>query len=444
VTPEQSLLGSILVGGRQLFRAASASLDAKDFEQAQHAVIWDQMARMDAADVGIDIVTVTSSLEARNKLDAAGGYLYVTSLIDEIPDVDNLSSYCKLIVDARTKRELSSALNKASSSLDAGTHPIKVVGELQKAVRQTLKRDASPHVWEITSLVEQGDADIRAAIRNHGRIPGIPTGFRDLDSLTGGLQQGDLFVVGARPSVGKSALATCIAYQVALRAKSVVFFSLEMAARQVESRLRAIDSGVDLQRLRFGNLGPKELEMLDDSGKRLASLKIVVDDTPSISVAEVAARAQKVSLGSGLDLMVIDYLQLMGKGGGSTRAEQIASNAYSLKALAKELSCTVMALSQISRQMEREDREPVLSDLKESGGIEEAADVALLLHVNGDPNIAALTRDGILAKQRNGPTGRVGFAWHGPTASFREPIQIVGGDASQTPSGSGMGRSASF
>lgn len=424
MTPEQSLLGSILVGGRQLFRAAAASLEAEDFQDPRHAVIWKAMSALDVAELGIDLVTVTSALTERAKIEQAGGALYISSLLDEIPDVDNLASYCRLIVDSRTKRELASAIDRASSALESGSHPVKVVGELQKAVRQTLKRDASPHVFGIESLVEAGDAAIQAAIRNHGRLPGIPTGFRELDALTGGLQGGDLFVIGARPSVGKSSFALSIIHQVTLRGRSAIFFSLEMAARQVEMRLRALDANVDLQRIRMGTLHDSELSALSDSGKRLANLKLVVDDTPSITGAEIGARSQKTMLGVGLDVIVVDYLQLMGRGTGASRAEQIGANSYALKGLAKELNVCVIALSQINRLVEREEREPGLADLKESGGIEEAADSVLFLHSDPDPNIAALSRHGLLVKQRNGPTGRIHLGWHGPTASFREPVSV--------------------
>ena len=426
MTPEQSLIGSVLVGGRQVFRSASASVEPADFSDSRHEVIWKQMLSMDGSGLGIDLVTVTGMLEASGRLERAGGYAYLTSLLDEIPDIDNLPSYARLIVDARTKRELEGAIERASMALGSGSHPVKVVEELQRAVRHTLKRDASPHVSEISALVDKGNADIRTAIRNQGRLSGVLTGFRELDALTGGLQPGDVFVIGARTGLGKSALAISIIHQAALAGKSILFCSLEMAAKQVEMRLRSVDSGVDIQRIRLGALNERELESLDESGRRLAGLKIVIDDTPSIGIAEIGARAQKLSLSTGLDIVVVDYLQLMGKAQGSTRSEQIGYNAYQLKGLAKELGVVVLALSQISRLVEREEREPTLADLKESAAIEEAADGVLLLHKDPDEEIAKVSRMGILAKQRNGPTGRVGFAWHGPTASFREPVRIVG------------------
>ena len=423
VEVERSILGAVLLDNQAL-NAAAQVLAPDDFFGDANRLIYEAMTWLSERSEAIDTVTLREELERRDVLERAGGAAYISSLIDGLPAAANVDQYARIIKDKAALRNLIGASNsiirmalegaiETDDLLDRAEHSIFAISE-SKIRRGFLSvRDvAFDAMKEIEELMERGDY-----------VTGVPTGFKRLDALTAGLQPGDLVIVAARPSMGKTALALNVAQHVALEAGGCVgVFSLEMSVQQVIRRLVTAVAQVDAHKLATGFLSSGDKDRLLDGLHKLSETKIFIDDSASLTALEMRAKARRLKAEHGLDLLVVDYLQLVRT---DNRNLELGEISRSLKALAKELEVPVMALSQLSRATEtRSGHRPQLSDLRESGNLEQDADVVAFIfrpevYNQEDPELEGLA-ELIIAKQRNGPIGSVPLAFLKPYTLFRD------------------------
>ncbi|NKB87355.1 MAG: replicative DNA helicase [Acidobacteria bacterium] len=427
---ERSILGSILLDN-QAFNTAAQVVTAEDFFGDSNRVIYDAMAALSERNEGIDPITLRAELERQDVLDRAGGAAYISSLIDGMPTGGNIEQYARLIKDKSSLRSLITTSNDiigmamegavdTDELLDRAEHSISEISEAKIRKGFLSVRDvAFDTMKEIEELMERGDF-----------VTGTPTGFSRLDAMTAGLQKGDLFILAARPSMGKTALAINVAQHVALEAGGTVgIFSLEMSVQQLIRRMVTGVAQVDAHKLSTGFLSNADKDKLLDALGQLSDTKIFIDDSAAITVLEMRAKARRLAAEHGLDLLVIDYLQLVR---GSIRTDnrnlEIGEISRGLKALAKELMVPVVCLSQLSRAPEtRSGHRPQLSDLRESGNIEQDADVVAFIFrpevYSDDPELEGIA-ELIISKQRNGPIGTVPLAFMKAFTLFRDRADV--------------------
>lgn len=419
---EQSVLGSMIIDKNAIVRATE-SLKSDDFYRDSHKVIFSGIMELFQKDIPIDMITLIEHLKSVEKLDSAGGISYITEISNSVPSIANLNSYVKIVEEKAILRRLIKASNEIIEKTYSGQDVVEnVIDFAQKKVFDIAEKRSTNDYEPISSVLERGFLEIERLFNNKGAITGIPTGFKDLDAKTSGFQKGDMVLIAARPSMGKTTFALNIAQQAALRAgKSVVIFSLEMSKEQLAYKLLCAEANVDMLKLRTGNLDDEDWENIARASGPLAAAKIYIDDTAGVSVMEMRAKCRRIKMEYGIDLIMIDYLQLM-SGSGESRQQEVSEISRSIKALAKEMQCPVVALSQLSRAPEqRADHRPMLSDLRESGSIEQDADVVMFLYRDEyynketeEKNVAEC----IIAKQRNGPVGTVKMAWLGQYSKF--------------------------
>ncbi len=419
---EQSVLGSMIIDKNAIVRATE-SLKSDDFYRDSHKVIFSGIMELFQKDIPIDMITLIEHLKSVEKLDSAGGISYITEISNSVPSIANLNSYVKIVEEKAILRRLIRASNEIIEKTYSGQDVVEnVIDFAQKKVFDIAEKRSTNDYEPISSVLERGFLEIERLFNNKGAITGIPTGFKDLDAKTSGFQKGDMVLIAARPSMGKTTFALNIAQQAALRAgKSVVIFSLEMSKEQLAYKLLCAEANVDMLKLRTGNLDDEDWENIARASGPLAAAKIYIDDTAGVSVMEMRAKCRRIKMEYGVDLIMIDYLQLM-SGSGESRQQEVSEISRSIKALAKEMQCPVVALSQLSRAPEqRADHRPMLSDLRESGSIEQDADVVMFLYRDEyynketeEKNVAEC----IIAKQRNGPVGTVKMAWLGQYSKF--------------------------
>jgi replicative DNA helicase len=406
---EQSVLGSMLIE-RQAIMAAIGILGPTDFYRESHRVIYETMVKLADRGEGVDIITVSEALREQGKLEAVGGMEYITSLANLVPTAANIEHYARIVQE----RSLQRALIQAATEVVGRAYGYKddietLLDEAEQLIFTISQRRATQGFSSIKTVLMETLTHIEQLVAQKGSALGVASGFADLDRLTSGFQRSDLIVLAARPSMGKTALSLNIARHAAVSAKvPVAIFSLEMAREQLAQRLLCCEAAIDSQRLRTGNLDDNDWKRLSIALGRLGEAPIYIDDTPSISVLELRAKSRRIQSQYGLGFIIVDYLQLMqSRGRAENRQQEISEISRSLKALARELSLPVLACSQLSRAVEqRTDRKPLLSDLRESGAIEQDADVVVFLHQSPEtPEPDVL--DVIVAKQRNGPTGTV-------------------------------------
>jgi replicative DNA helicase len=421
---EQSVLGCMLLD-RESVAAATDFLKAEDFYAESHKEIFESM--MDIYDHGnpVDLVTVTEQLRQRGTLEAVGGVAYISDLSLAVPSTANIRYYVGIVEEKSILRRLISVCNDIIKQSYEGREELElIIDHAEKSIFQITQRNTSSDFEPIKTVLLEAYARIEEMSKNKGKIIGIPTGFTDFDQKTSGLQPSDFVLVAARPSMGKTSFVLNIAQHAALHANvPVAIFSLEMSREQLVQRMLSSEANVELQKIRTGDLDETEWIKLVEAAGPLSQAPIYIDDTPGISAMEIRSKARRLKIEKGLGMIIIDYLQLMsGRGRVENRQQEISEISRSLKALARELSVPVVTLSQLSRAPEaRTDHRPMLSDLRESGAIEQDADVVVFIYrdeyYNPDTekkNIAEL----IISKQRNGPTGTVELVWLGQFTKF--------------------------
>ena len=426
IEAEEAVLGSILIDPDAIIRVA-AMLKPEDFYREKHGWIYETALILHERREPIDFLTVCDELERREQLDEVGGASFITTLINVVPTSIHAEHYARIVERTATRRRLIEAAGQiAALAYQEAEDVDEVVDRAEQVLFGVSERRISRELVSIKQVLSEYYDRIEYLTRHQGEMIGIPTGFTDIDKLLGGLQRSDMVILAARPSVGKTSLALSFAHNAAKKhGQRVAFFSLEMSDEQVVQRLIAAETGINAQRLRRGDIAQDEWGRFMKATSDLAETHIYIDDTPSISALELRTKARRLHAENGIDLIVVDYLQLMrGDYRSENRVQEISSISRALKALARELNVPVLALSQLSRGVEsRTDKRPILSDLRESGALEQDADVVIFIYRDEmynenteRPNIA----DIIVAKHRNGPTGSVSLYFRKELAQFLE------------------------
>ncbi len=414
---EQSVIGSMIMD-RDAIIAASELLTADDFYQHQYGVLYDAMMELFQEGKPVDLVTLQNKLKEKEVPPELCSIEFISDLIRSVPTSANIRYYATIVSEKALLRRLIKVTEGITNTCYMDKEKVDVILEqTEKDVFNIVQNRGSGEFQSIKDIVIKTLDGIEAASRNKGSVTGVATGFYDLDYKTAGLQPSDLILVAARPSMGKTAFVLNIAEYVAVKSKiTTAIFSLEMSKTQLVNRILAMNSKVDSQSIRTGDLNDDDWAKLMDSARIVGESGLIIDDTPGISITELRSKCRKFKLEHNLGLVIIDYLQLMSGGKKSeSRQQEISEISRSLKALAREISCPVIALSQLSRAVEqRPDKRPMLSDLRESGAIEQDADVVMFIYrddyYNHDSEEAGVSEI-IIGKQRNGPTGTVKLAW---------------------------------
>ena len=416
---EMSLLGAILIDEETL-ADISDKLRPNDFYDKRHVLIFDAMMRLYERHRPVDLLTLSDELTKKAELELVGGSAYLTELTNYVPTAAHAATYAEIIAQKAVRRRLI----KASADIaELGYDEDQEISELLSAAESELfsvsDTNTKQDLVSLEQILTESFDRMEELHRGGGKLRGIPTGWRDLDNMTAGLQQSDLIILAARPAMGKTTLVTNLAYNVATKAKkSVLFFSLEMSKEQLVDRMLADASGVDAWNIRTGNLSDDDFEKLSHAMGEMAEAPIFIDDTPGVTVLEMRTKARREAHNNPLGLIIIDYLQLMQGSGRSdgNRVQEVSEISRGLKLIARELNVPVIALSQLSRTVEtRSPQIPQLSDLRESGSIEQDADIVAFIYreayYNPETERQNIT-DLIIAKHRNGPVGKVELYFH--------------------------------
>lgn len=426
IEAEQSVVGAMLMDKDAILTAAEI-VSGQDFYQTAYGVIFDSMVELFNEGKPVDLVTLQERLKEKDVPPEIASLEFVRDLVSAVPTSANVKYYAQIVADKSMLRKLIKLNDEISNTCYAGKESLEAILETtEKSMFQLLQQRNTGEYVPIRQVVLNALDRIEKASKSKGTVTGIPTGFIDLDYKLSGLQPSDLILVAARPSMGKTAFVLNIAQYVAFKKdRATVIFSLEMSKEQLVNRLFSLESQVDAQALRTGNMKDSDWEKLIEGAGIIGESKLIIDDTPGISVSELRSKCRKYKLEHGLDLIIIDYLQLMTGSVGKrseSRQQEISEISRSLKGLARELNVPVIALSQLSRAVEsRPDKRPMLSDLRESGAIEQDADVVMFIYrdeyYNKDSEYKKQAEI-IIAKQRNGPVGTVHLAWLGEYTKF--------------------------
>jgi len=412
IEAEEAVLGALLIDPEAIYRVLPF-LQADDFYLQKHRWIYEAMIRVHERRDPIDFLTLTTELAQQNRLDAVGGDSYISQMINAVPSAVSVESYGRLVEQTAVRRRLLDAASEiARYAYDEATPVDQVVDRSEKALFGVSQKRSTRDLQPIHEIVPRYYDHIENLYAHRGEIMGVPSGFRDLDRVLGGFQNSDLLILAARPGVGKTSLMLTFALKAAEKGKVIAIFNLEMSAEQLVQRMVSQVSGIDAQRLRLGQLQDEEWPAFAEAIGHLSELPIYIDDTPSITVLQVRTKARRLASERGLDMLLIDYLQLMDSDLRSdNRVQEVSYISRSLKGLAREIDVPLIAASQLSRAVEqRQDRRPVLSDLRESGSLEQDADIVMFIYREElykenteNPNVA----DIMIAKHRSGPTGTV-------------------------------------
>ena len=417
IEAEQSVIGSMIMD-REAIVVASEIITGEDFYNRQYGVLFETMVELNDSGRPVDLVTLQDKLREKDVPPEISSLEFIRDLITAVPTSANVKYYAGIVAEKSTLRKLIRLNEEIANTCYAGKEGLEEILETtEKKVFDLVQRRNTGDFVPIRQVVMNAMDRIEKASRNKGNVTGIPTGFIDLDYKTAGLQPSDLILIAARPSMGKTAFVLNIAQNVAFKqGMTVAMFSLEMSKEQFVNRLFSLESKVDSQHLRTGNLTDAEWESLIESAGVIGKSNLIIDDTPGISISELRSKCRKYKLEHNLGIIMIDYLQLMsGSGHSDSRQQEISDISRSLKALAREISVPVIALSQLSRAVEqRPDHRPMLSDLRESGAIEQDADMVMFIY-RDDYYHKDTEKKGIaeiiIAKQRNGPIGTVELVW---------------------------------
>lgn len=416
---EKSLLGAVLIDEETL-ADISEHVTPKDFYEKRHAIIYAGMIRLYETHKPVDLLTLSEELKRKKEIELVGGSAYLTELTNYVPTSAHAEAYAELVAQKAIRRRLikaSSEISELGYDEVTTTQELleKAEAELFSVSDQSLKQD----LVSIETILTESFDRIEELHRNKGTLRGIQTGYRDLDNMTAGLQRSDLIILAARPAMGKTTLVTNLAYNVATIAKQpVLFFSLEMSKEQLVDRMLADAAGVDAWNIRTGNLSDDDFSKLSEAMGELAEAPIFIDDTPGVSVLEMRTKARRAAHEQPLGLIIVDYLQLMQGSGrdNGNRVQEVSEISRGLKLIARELNVPVIALSQLSRSVEsRSPQIPQLADLRESGSIEQDADIVMFIYreayYNPETERENIT-DLIISKHRNGPTGKIELYFH--------------------------------
>ena len=415
---EQSVIGSMIMD-REAIIVASEIVLGDDFYNKQYGVLFDAMVELNDEGKPVDLVTLQDRLKEKDVPPEVSSLEFIRDLIMAVPTTANIKHYANIVAQKATLRRLIRINEEIANTCYVGKESLEdILSDTEKRIFDLVQRRNAGEFVPIRQIVMNAMDNIERASHNKGNVTGVATGFLDLDYRTAGMQPSDLILVAARPSMGKTAFVLNIAQYVAFKqAKTVAIFSLEMSKEQLVNRLFSMESKVDSQHLRTGNLSDAEWEKLIESAGIIGKSNLIIDDTPGIGISELRSKCRKYKLEHNLEMIIIDYLQLMSGSGRSTdsRQQEISDISRSLKALARELHVPVIALSQLSRAVEqRPDHRPMLSDLRESGAIEQDADVVMFIYrddyYNKDTEKKGIAEI-IIAKQRNGPIGTVELVW---------------------------------
>jgi replicative DNA helicase len=425
IEAEKATLGSILLN-REAIVAVAPWLLAEYFYMDRHAQIYEAMLACYNARIPPDTRTVSEELRRRDRLDSCGGVPYLSDLVDTVPTSYHVEYYARIIERTALLRKLINAGGKiAALGYDEREELENTLDQAEQTLFEVSQRRSNQDFIHIGQVIDSYYEQINYLQEHRGEVIGVPSGFRDLDELTGGLQQSDLIILAARPSVGKTSFALSLGYNVATRhQRNVGIFSLEMSREQLVQRLLAMDTRIDSHRLRTGHLNEADLQTVMESMGRLAAVPIYIEDTPGLSIMEVRSKARRLQSQSGVDLIIIDYLQLMAGKRSDNRVQEVSEISRGLKALARELNVPVLALSQLSRAVEgRTTHVPMLSDLRESGSIEQDADIVMFIY-REELYDKETDKKGIaeihIAKHRNGPTAVVPMRFDPNTTRFTD------------------------
>lgn len=433
IEAEQAVLGAMLID-KEAIAKASEILTNSDFYREAHRVIFNAMLELYNKNEAVDMVTVTEILKRDNKLEDIGGLAYITSLANVVLTAANVKYHADIVAEKSVLRQLVRVSTEiAAMGYEANEDVGTLLDTAESRILEISNRKKKADFTPINDVLMESVQNIEKLINNKGGLTGLPSGFADLDKLTSGLHPSDFIILAARPSMGKTALALNIVQNVALRAhkkiggepRSVAFFSLEMSKEQLVNRMLCAEAGIDSQRLRVGEMGDKDWDALWGACDLMSKAKIYIDDTAGITVMDMRSRARRLKAEHGLDLIVVDYLQLMqgsGKRNNSgDRQQEVSEISRSLKALARELDVPVLALSQLSRSVEaRQVKRPMLSDLRESGSLEQDADIVAFLYREDyyNPETENKHTELIIAKHRNGPVDTVNLFFHKQFTKF--------------------------
>ena len=422
IEAEQAVLGAMLIDKEAIAKATEV-LSADDFYREAHRVIFSAMLELYNKNEAVDMVTVTEILKRDNKLEDIGGIAYITSLANVVLTAANVKYHAEIVAEKSVLRQLVRVSTEiAAMGYEANDDVGTLLDTAESRILEISNRKKKADFTPINDILMDSVQSIESLLQNKGGLTGIPAGFADLDKLTSGLHPSDFIILAARPSMGKTALALNIVQNVALRAhkavggepRSVAFFSLEMSKEQLVNRMLCAEAGIDSQRLRVGEMHDDDWTHLWDACDTMSRAKIYIDDTAGITAMDMRSRARRLKAEHGLDLIVVDYLQLMqgsGKRNNSgDRQQEVSEISRSLKALARELDVPVLALSQLSRSVEsRQVKRPMLSDLRESGSLEQDADIVAFLYREDyyNPDTENKHTELIIAKHRNGPVDTV-------------------------------------
>ena len=419
IEAEQSVVGAMLMD-RDAITTASEIISGEDFYQTAYGVVFDSVVELFNEGKPVDLITLQNRLKEKDVPEEISSLEFVRELVAAVPTSANIKYYAEIVAEKSLLRKMIKMNDEITNACYLAKEPVEAIMErTEKQVFELVQNRGASDYVPIRQVVLNALEKIEKASKSKGTVTGIPTGFIDLDYKTSGFQPSDFILVAARPSMGKTAFVLNIAQHVAFRQnKTVAIFSLEMSKEQLVNRLFSLESYVDAQLLRTGNLKDSDWEKLIEGAGTIGKSNLIIDDTPGISISELRSKCRKYKLEHGLDMIIIDYLQLMSGSVGKrsdSRQQEISDISRSLKAVARELNVPVISLSQLSRAVEqRPDHRPMLSDLRESGAIEQDADVVMFIyrddyyhkdteHIN--------EAEIIIAKQRNGPIGTVTLTW---------------------------------
>jgi len=413
IDAEQSVLGAILLDREAVYKAMKL-VRPEDFYREDHRLIYEAMLALNENSSPVDLITVSEQLRQQGSLEKSGGVAYIASLAEMAPIAANVEYYARIVQEKsllRTLIQLSTRI--AGMGYEESEEPEKLIAEAERMIMELGSSRVTGAFFSIKDILLDALTHMEFLYNNRGSVTGVPTSFGDLDKICHGLQPSDLIILAGRPSMGKTSLGLCIGYSAALKHNvPAAIFSLEMSKEQLVQRILCAEAKIDQQRLRSGSLEEGDWQALHEVAGRLAKAPIYIDDTPAITTRQIRAKARQLQVEKGLGLIIIDYLQLMqGTRRSENRQQEIADISRALKGLAKELNVPVMALAQLSRAVEqRQDKRPIMSDLRESGALEQDADLVMFIYrdeyYNPDSEKKGIAEI-IISKHRNGPVGTV-------------------------------------
>lgn len=423
IESEQTILGAMIIN-KDTIHDTIDKLDTNDFYKDSHKYIFKTIKKMFLSDIHIDMISLVEYLKRDNLLDSCGGSLYITEISNSIATIANIQTHIKIVKDNSILRKLIDLSNNTLDRIYKKEDPQVLIENIQTNVFNMSISETKSEIEPISDILDRTLSNIENLYINKLSFVGLPSGFYDLDIKLSGLQKSQMILIAARPSMGKTTFALNIAENIAIKEKkSVLIFSLEMSKEQLTNKLISSITRIDIQKIQTGNLDDTDFDKLIDGIGIVSNAKIFIDDTPNISIVEMRSKCRKLKFSNNIDLIIIDYLQLMsGNSKNESRQQEVSEISRFIKALSKEMNCPIIALSQLSRAPEqRSDHRPMLSDLRESGSIEQDSDIVILLYrdeyYNKDTdqkNIAEC----IVAKHRNGEVGTIKLAWIGQYSKF--------------------------